>query len=121
MGDNVLNVQVRELWKIYVTTLTLLISTFPGSELPQIGYLLDEDDDTVGFKPLDNENTRRRFYDGDDMLVQKPKYHDRGIQRHHPNVEMLGRIRDMLTDGMIHHSDDVGHPVLRMVRKLMGK
>lgn len=108
MGDNVLNVQVRELWKIYATTLTLLISTFPGSELPQIGYLLDEDDDTVGFKPLDNDCTRRRYYDGINLLVQKPKYHSRGIQRHHPTVEMLGRIRDLLTDGMTLHSDEVG-------------
>lgn len=107
VGDNVLNVQIRELWKIYATTLTLLTSTFPVSELPQVEYLLEEDEDTVGFKPLDNEITKRRFYDEINMTVQKPKYHDRGVQRHHPTVEMLGRIRDLLTDGMIQHSDDV--------------
>lgn len=110
VGDNVLNVQVRELWKIYATTLTLLTSTFPVSELPHVEYLLEEDEDTVGFKPLDNESTKRRYYDEIDMVVQKPRYHDRGIQRHHPNVEMLGRVRDLLTDGMIQHSDDVGFP-----------
>ena len=103
-----LNVQVRELWKIYATTLTLLTSTFPVSELPVVEYLLDEDEDSMGFKPLDNESTKRRYYYGIDMVVQKPRYHDRGIQRHHPNVEMLGRVRDLLTDGMIQHSDDVG-------------
>lgn len=108
VGDNVLNVQVRELWKIYATTLTLLTSTFFVSELPQIEYLLDEDEDTVGFKPLDNENTKRRYYKEVNLGFQKPRYHDRGIQRHHPNVEMLGRIRDLLTDGMIQHLDDVG-------------
>ena len=107
VGDNVLNVQVRELWKIYATTLTFLASTFPVSELPQIEYLLDEDEDTVGFKPLDNESTKRRFYDEINLSAQKPKYHDRGVQRHHPTVEMLGRIRDLLTEGMIQHSDDV--------------
>lgn len=106
VGDNVLNVQVRELWKIYATTLTLLTSTFFVSELPQIEYLLDEDEDTVGFKPLDNENTKRRYYKEVNLVFQKPRYHDRGIQRHHPNVEMLGRIRDLLTDGMIQHLDD---------------
>lgn len=106
VGDNVLNVQVRELWKIYATTLTLLTSTFPVSDLPLIEYLLDEDEDTVGFKPLDNENTKHRYYNGIDLVVQKPRYHDRGIQRHHPNVEMLGRVRDLLTDGMLQHSDD---------------
>ena len=107
-GDNVLNVQNRELWKIYATTLTLLTSTFPVHELPHVEYLLDEDEDTIGFKPLDNENTRRRFYDGDNLDMEKPKYHDRGIQRHHPNLEMLGRIRDLLTDGMILYLDNVG-------------
>ena len=108
VGDNVLNVQIRELWKIYATTLTVLTSTFRDYELPQVEYLLDEDEDTVGFKPLDNENTKRRYYDGVNLDVRKPKHHDRSVQRHHPNVEMLGRIRDLLTDGMIHHSDDVG-------------
>ena len=107
-GDNVLNVQNRELWKIYATTLTLLASTFPVLELPHVEYLLDEDEDTIGFKPLENKNTRRRFYDGDNLDKEKPKYHDRGIQRHHPNLEMLGRIRDLLTDGVILYSDNVG-------------
>lgn len=108
VGDNVLNVQIRELWKIYATTLTLLTSTFCDYELPQVEYLLDEDEDTVGFKPfMDNENTKRKYYDGANLDVRKPKHHDRGVQRHHPNVEMLGRIRDLLSDGMIHHSDDV--------------
>ncbi len=107
VGDNVLNVQIRELWKIYATTLTLLTSTFSVSELPQVEYLLEEDEDTIGFKPLDNDITKQRYYDGVNLVVQKPRYHDRGIQRHHPNVEMLGRIRDLLTDGMIQHSDDV--------------
>ena len=107
-GDNVLNVQVRELWKIYATALTLIISTFGVPQLPDVDYLLDEDENTMGFKPLDNETTKRNYYAGADFSVQKPKYHDRGIQRHHPNVEMLGRIRDLLTDGMFQHSNEVG-------------
>lgn len=109
VGDNVLNVQIRELWKLYATTLTLLISTFPESELPRVEYLFDEDEDTVGFKPLNNESTKRRYYDRANLVVPKPKYYDRGVQRHHPNAEMLGRVRDLLTDGMIHHSDEVGY------------
>ena len=108
VGDSVLNVQIREMWKIYATTLTLLASTFPYHEPRLVDYLLDEDEDTVGFKPLDNYFTKRRFYHGDNMDVPKPKYHHRGIQRHHPNVEMLGRIQDFLNDGMILHADNVG-------------
>lgn len=108
VGDNVLSVQIRELWKIYATTLTLLTSTFIDYKPPHVEYLLDEDEDTVGFKPLDNERTKQRYCDEVNPHLRKPKYHDRGLQRHHPNVEMLGRIRDLLTDGMNHHSDDVG-------------
>lgn len=108
VGDNVLSVQIRELWKIYATTLTLLTSTFIDFKPPHVEYLLDEDEDTVGFKPLDNERTKQRYYDEIDLVLRKPKYHDRGLQRHHPNMEMLGRIRDLLTDGMNHHSDEVG-------------
>ncbi len=106
-GDNVVNVQIRELWTIYATTLTLLMSTFPDYEMPHIEYLLDEDEGTVGFKPLDNERTKRRFYDEVNLVDRKPKHHDRGLQRHHPNVEMLGRIQGLLIDGVVLHSDDV--------------
>ena len=98
-GDASLSVEVRELWKIYASTLTLLASTFPVSELPSIEYLLEEDVDTLGFKPFMNEHTTRRYYSAD-TVSPKPKFHDQGIQRNHPNVEMYGRVRDFLTDGM---------------------
>ncbi len=94
-----LNVQIKELWKTYANTLTLLASTFPVEALPAIDYLLEEDEDTVGFKPLENEITTRRYY-SQESGIRKPKYHDHGIERHHPNIEMLGRIRDLLLDGL---------------------
>ena len=97
--DPLLSVEIKELWRIYASTLTLLASTFPVSELPPIDYLLEEDVDTVGFKPFSNEHTVRRYYSAD-TVSQKPKHYDRGVQRQHPNVEMYGRVRDFLTDGM---------------------
>ena len=87
------------MWKIYASTLTLLASTFSVSELPNLEYQLEEDVDTLGFKPFDNENTRRRYYDADSGSL-KAKFSDPGVQRHHPNVEMYARVRDFLTDGM---------------------
>ena len=107
VGDVTLKVQVQELWKIYADTLTLLVSTFPVSSLPPpVEYLLVEDEDTLGFKPLDNDNTQRRYYI-EDTGSRKPKSHDRGVHRQHPNIEMFARIRDLLTDGMVIHSQVV--------------
>jgi len=107
VGDAVLTVQVTELWKIYAHALTLLVTTFPVSALPPpVEYLLEEDEDTLGFKPFMNEITQRRYY-SEDTGSQKPKWHDQGVHRHHPNLEMLGRIRDLLTDGMVLHAQEV--------------
>jgi len=107
VGDTMLTVQVKGLWKIYANALTLLVSTFPVSGLPSsVEYLLEEDEDTLGFKPFMNENIQRRYY-SEDTGSQKPRWHDHGVHRHHPNLEMLGRVRDLLTDGMVLHSQEV--------------
>ena len=109
VGDTPLNVQIKELWKIYASTLTLLATTFPVSELPSIGYLLEEDVDTLGFKPFTNDRTWKRYFRDQkrDTRNRKPKWNDRGVERHHPNVEMLGRIRDFLIDGLTLATDEV--------------
>ena len=103
IGDNTLNVQIKELWKIYANTLTLLTATFSTSTLPIIDYLLEEDEDTIGFKPFDSDSTYERYYIPDPptkLRAHKPRFHDEGIKRQHPNLEMLGRVRELLTDGL---------------------
>lgn len=106
VGDTSLTVQIKEMWKIYANTLTLLAATFPVSALPSVDYLLEEDEDTLGFKPFNNDRTKRRYFSPDD---EKPKlkWHGSGVERHHPNVEMLGRVRDFLTDGLELALDEV--------------
>ena len=104
VGDTLLNVQIKELWKIYASTLTLLAATFHVTELPMIEYLLEEDEDTLGFKPFERDHSR---YHDRFTGTRKSKYHDQGIERHHPNVEMLGRIRDFVTDGLKLSQDEV--------------
>lgn len=105
--DTSLTVQIKELWKIYASTLTLLASTFRVSDLPCVDYLLEEDEDTLGFKPFENDRAKRRYY-YQDSNSQKPKWHHKGVERHRPNVEMLGRIRDFLTEGLLLAFDEVG-------------
>ncbi len=109
VGDTSRTVQIKELWKVYANTLTLLAATFPVSELPEIGYLLEEDVDTLGFKPFTSDRSWRRYFVNQRGETQdrKPKWNDRGVERHHPNVEMLGRVRDFLVDGLTLATDDV--------------
>ncbi|KAI9760182.1 MAG: hypothetical protein M4579_001797 [Chaenotheca gracillima] len=95
--DGALKVQVKELWRVYATSLTLLAATFPATELPLAEYLLEEDEDTLGFSPFNPEKCGRRYFlEGN----EKQKSHDVGVKRLHPNEEMLSRIRDFLTDGL---------------------
>ena len=103
-GDGPLGMHIKEMWKAYADCLTLLASTFPVPDLVPVGYLLEEDGHTIGFRPF--ENDRRRYYDIE-TNTRKPKVHDRGIERHHPNIEMLSRIRDLLTDGLEFAIDEV--------------
>ncbi|KAI9669795.1 MAG: hypothetical protein M1829_005050 [Trizodia sp. TS-e1964] len=103
IGDTALNVQIKEMWKIYANSLTLLVSTFPVGELPCLPYLLEEDEDTIGFTPFSSDNAKPRYFDGEKL---KPKWHDPGVQRCHPNVEMLARVREFLKDGLIMAMDN---------------
>ncbi|KAI9836318.1 MAG: hypothetical protein M1838_005083, partial [Thelocarpon superellum] len=97
VGDNSLNVQIKEMWRMYASSLTLLAATFAAETLPAAEYLLEEDEDTLGFKPFDTNATKSRYYVGD---KKKPRSYDVRVKRHHPNVEMLVRVRDFLTDGV---------------------
>ncbi|KAI9818492.1 MAG: hypothetical protein M1827_000551 [Pycnora praestabilis] len=103
VGDTSLNVQIKELWKIYANTLTLLAATFPAAELPSVEYMLEEDEDTVGFKPFSSELAQKRYFAGE---MRKPKWHEQGVERCHPNIEMLARVRDFLTNGLELALDD---------------
>ncbi|KAF1947488.1 hypothetical protein EJ02DRAFT_333926 [Clathrospora elynae] len=96
IADTLTTVDVQELWKAYAATLSLLASSFPVDQLPQESYMLEEDTDTIGFQPLISPNTVKLWYDGDSM---KQKWTD--LERNHPNVEMLMRVKDLLIDGLL--------------------
>ncbi|KAJ5586323.1 hypothetical protein N7450_006110 [Penicillium hetheringtonii] len=96
--DSALSIQIQEFWKIYAGTLTLLASTFDVAQLPEIDYLLEDDEESLGFVPLDQAATSRRYIGTDGQL--KPRMNDPGIERSHPNMEMLYRIREFVIDGL---------------------
>jgi hypothetical protein len=95
--DTPLAVQLIEFWKIYANTLTLLASTFDVVHLPEVDYLLEEDEETLCFIPL-SKGTSRRYLDAHGQ--QKPSMNDPGVERSHPNIEMLYRIREFVIDGL---------------------
>lgn len=95
IADTLTIVDVQELWKAYAATLTLLASSFPVDQLPNETYMLEEDTDTIGFEPLVSPDTLKIWYDGDSL---KQKWTD--LERNHPNVEMLMRVKDLLIDGL---------------------
>jgi hypothetical protein len=96
IADTLTTVDVQELWKAYAATLSLLASSFPVEQLPQENYMLEEDTDTIGFEPLVHPGTMKLWYDGEEM---KPKWTE--LERNHPNVEMLMRVKDLLIDGLL--------------------
>ncbi|KAJ5795086.1 hypothetical protein N7457_001685 [Penicillium paradoxum] len=96
--DSSLSIQIKEFWKIYAGTLSLLASSFDVVSLPEVDYLLEEDEESLGFAPLDQDATSRRYVGGGDR--PKPRMHDLGIERSHPNMEMLYRIREFVIDGL---------------------
>lgn len=96
--DSSLTIQIQEFWKIYAGTLTLLASTFDVVRLPEVDYLLEEDEESLGFAPLDQAATSRRYVGLGDKL--KPRMNDPGVERSHPNIEMLYRIREFVIDGL---------------------
>lgn len=95
--DTSLSVQIKEFWNIYANTLTLLASTFDVITLPEVEYLLEEDEESLGFRPLISEATTRRFYSNGQP---KPTMNDFDVKRNHPNTEMLYRIREFVIDAL---------------------
>ena len=86
-----------EMWQNFTSVLTLLAAKFRVDGLPLIEYMLQEDEDTIGFLPLESERAAQRycFLGTNDP---KPSVHSKTVQRHHPSHEMLSRVRDILTD-----------------------
>lgn len=99
LGDATFREPIKDFWATYVEVLTLILSTTSFANLPQLEYLLEEDEEIIGFGPLQEEQHQQKFLDPS-TLKRKPKHHEQGVKRHHPNVETLCRIRDFVEDAI---------------------
>ena len=86
---------LQALWIAYTKALTAFMSSFTVSDLLDIEYLLEEDEDTIGFVPFRACKVQNRF-----IHDEKPKPYGHLVSRHHPTREMLARIKELLLDGL---------------------
>jgi Est1 DNA/RNA binding domain len=100
-GTASIQVHAKEMWKMYAEVLTRLPNFFPVEELGSVGYLLEEDESTVGFQPLRNPSlgAECNLY-ADEKGELKPRITDLGVKRDLPHVEMQARVLNILLCGL---------------------
>ncbi|KAL9611442.1 MAG: hypothetical protein Q9167_003916 [Letrouitia subvulpina] len=98
LEEEFFKVEVQELWRAYASILTLLNNASHKDSIIMVHYLLEEDEEVAGSKLFDDDLVKHRF-NLQGSLVRKPKWHNQGVERHHPNLEMLGRVHAFIQDG----------------------
>lgn len=100
-----------ELWSAFARTLSLINAKFAPERLPSpLEYMLDEDEDTIGFKALHCDENQYIWYNERGL---RPRWHDIPTQQRNVGTEMLSRLRDFLTVGVALVVDQVSrHPYL---------
>lgn len=99
-------IHAKEMWKMFADVLTRLASFYPVESLGPVNYLLEEDETTVGFKPLRDPSLSDHcnlYIDVNGTL--KPHITDLGTKRCLPLEEMQARIRNILLCALTLHED----------------
>jgi len=112
-SDAFLRDAVTDLWSSYAAAIDIVAEVFPIWDLedvPVLEYMLEEDAETLGFKPLESEKTTRNWIDAQTGLP-KPRFSDRDVARLSPDAEMLARVKDFLSDGLYLANDDEEAPI----------
>ncbi|KAK3725505.1 hypothetical protein LTR37_000475 [Vermiconidia calcicola] len=111
--DETLKEAIDQFWPIYAKAVDLIATVFPIwdlEDLPEVSYLMEEDADTLGFKPLVDEKTKK-IWCNKQTGATKPRFSDRGIVRASADEEMLARVKDLLFDGLFLANDDDSAPI----------
>lgn len=98
LGDEDLKELIARFWKIYAECLTQTGKIFPIQSLSGVPYLLDEDADSIGFKPVESDVSKQLLTDPVSKEVKaKPTLADRLST----DREMLARVKDLLVGGLL--------------------
>ena len=111
--DDLLKDAIDQFWPIYAKAVDLVAAIFQIwdlEDLPEITYMLEEDAETLEFKPLMNEKTNKIWIDKKTGAT-KPRFSDRGVKRASADDEMLARIKAFLADGLYLANDDDTAPI----------
>ena len=95
--QSTLGLYIDDFWFTYAQTLSSLAAKFPTKNISKFDYMLEEDVETISFVPLVKDKTTKIW-----MANNGPrqKFSDKGVERLHSDIEMLGRIRGLLVDGL---------------------
>jgi hypothetical protein len=113
-ADQELKQAIDGLWQTYARVVNALadeqVFGIWALEEYAANYMLEEDADTLGFKPLLNEDTKIiRNWSSNGIL--KPRFSDAGVNCLSPDEEMLARLKDLLEDGIYLCHDDQQAPL----------
>ena len=98
LGD----IDTQKAWTSFARLLTILANRVQVKNLPTVDYLLEYDQETMGFLPLICKKTERIWKNGE---AYKLANHE-GISKLTPEMEVLVCVRDLLINGLELTSDE---------------
>lgn len=99
LGDPTMQSLILSFWATYVEVISLMALSTRLENLPQLEYLLEEDEEIIGFRPLQEGELQQKYF-FPKSTTRKPKCHEQGVKRYHPNTESLCRISDFVQDAI---------------------
>jgi hypothetical protein len=104
---------IAQFWPCYARAIDLIAQGFPIWDLEDtddVTYMLEEDVDTIEFKPLMDEKTIKNWQDKKTGLLKR-KFTDANVVKCSQDDEMLQRIKNILADGLYLANDDDDAPI----------
>lgn len=115
-SDDQLQHLIDEFWKSYTRTVNVVadedVLGIWTLEDYRASYMLEEDTDSLAFKPIQNELTKvwRNWYEPDNSTF-RPRFSDNSVSRLLPDEEMLARLMGLLEDGLYLANDVSEAPI----------
>nr|POE85236.1 protein smg7 [Quercus suber] len=109
--DDFVKPAVDDFWPTYTHTMDMISQTFPIWEFddePTVIYLLEEEAESLAFKPLVDQKTMGVWFDKC-TSVQKPYCYD--VERLSVEAEMLARVQRLLNFSVALAQDDDAAPI----------
>ena len=98
--DPIAKEAIEHFWIIYAKAVDLVGTVFVewDIEAPKLTYMLEEDAETLCFKPVIDEKTNKIWYDPKTGAL-RPRFSDVDVQRASVDAEMLVRVKGFFEDG----------------------